>query len=97
MIKPNDVVVALYEKSKDDTEFRIALKSLFSSGKYASEGGLSVAQSGLHLLNHLSRLPEQDEVLGEEELWEELVSLAFDRDDLRSELLPLLTQHNPRS
>ena len=77
-------------RARENRPLRAALRAYFGRSKVAS-AGFSDPRSGLHLLNELSRIPSSVE-MDERELYADLVQVAFDRPELRTDLLPLLMQ-----
>jgi len=89
---PADIKRAFTARASRDESFRQAARLYFGTVRTASSQDLQAP--GLQLLNTLSRVPQ---ITDQEEraLYAELVELALDRPELRSDLMPLLMQrHN---
>ena len=90
MTTRRDIYAALTERAKQSPTLRKALQAYYGRTKTASTS-LPDPRQGLHLLNELSRTPSRVQ-MDERELYADLVQVAFDRPELRTDLLPLLMQ-----
>lgn len=94
MSEHDDIFAHLTERAKADPALRSELRAYFGRGRMASAGPLGPG-AGLRLLETLSRVPRPPEATDEQQLYAELVALAFEHPELRGDLLPLLTCNRP--
>ena len=92
MKSDSDILSALTERARTNAALRSSLREYFGRTKTASTSPLGPG-AGLRLLNTLSRVPQSLRPTEEQQLYGELVALAFERPELRTDLLPLLTRN----